>query len=131
MVDILGYFDLNKRIGRKENEVTSIEMVIPVEDVSKEQIPLKEQIIMYVGVVIGVLFSPVVEQFKSGKIISLNIGIYYVAIAAIVALVIIPVVFEKLNVKANSPFIVRLGLFVQNGVFWQVLIGSISSSFVT
>jgi len=43
--------------------------------------------------------------------------------------VIIPVVFEKLSVRPDAPFIVRFGLFVQNGVFWQVIIGSIGKTF--
>lgn len=38
--------------------------------------------------------------------------------------------FEKLSVRPDAPFVVRLGLFVQTGVFWQVIIVSIGKGFV-
>lgn len=71
---------------------------------------------MYFGVLLGVYFSSLIRGSQSQASL---------LIAALVALVIIPVVFEKLNVNPKAPFIVRFGLFVQNGVFWDVIFESI------
>lgn len=89
---------------------------------------LWEQIVMYLGILLGVIFSSAVQQFKSGGAVSLNVTIGSLVVAAIVALVVIPLVFEKLSVRPDSPFIVRFGLFVQNGVFWHVTISSIGKT---
>ena len=83
-------------------------------------IPLWEQILMYVGTFIGVFFSSMVMQFNSNKIEIFDLfNLTSLIFSAIVTLVIIPNVFEKLKVEANTPLLVRFGLFVQNGVFWQ------------
>lgn len=84
-----------------------------------------EQLLMYIGVLIGVVFSSAVQQFRAGSIVNLNVTIGSLLVAAIVALAIIPFIFEKLNVRPDAPLLVRFGLFVQNGVFWHVLFGSI------
>jgi hypothetical protein len=39
----------------------------------------------------------------------------------------IPVVYEKLTLNPHAPFIVQFAIFVQNGVFWHMLIDSIGS----
>ena len=43
---------------------------------------------------------------------------------------IIPVVFRKLRVQADTPLVVRVGIFVQNGVFWQTLLSAIGKGHV-
>jgi hypothetical protein len=90
---------------------------------------LGEQLLMYFGVVIGVVFSSVVQQFKSGQVIGLKISLASLLVAGVIALVIIPVVFQKLTVRPDAPFLVRFGLFVQNGVFWHVITSSIGKTF--
>jgi hypothetical protein len=90
---------------------------------------LAEQLLMYFGVVIGVVFSTVVQQFRSGQVLNLQITLGGLLVAAVIALVIVPVVFQKLTVRPDAPFLVRFGLFVQNGVFWHVLTSSIGKSF--
>lgn len=90
-----------------------------------KKMPFAEQLLMYIGILIGVVFSSAVQQFKSGSTINLNITIGSLLVAAIVALAIMPLIFEKLNVRPDAPLLVRFGLFVQNGVFWHVLFGSI------
>jgi len=91
--------------------------------------PFWEQFVMYFGVFLGVAASSAVQQFKSGTNVSFNnltIGTF--VIAAVVAIAIIPYVYRKLSVRPDAPFLVRFGLFVQNGVFWQVVFGSIGKS---
>jgi hypothetical protein len=91
--------------------------------------PIWEQLMMYFGTVVGVLFSSAVMEFKSGEFETFSVTITSIILSAVIALVIIPVVFEKLNVKPDAPLVVRLGLFVQHGVFWQVLFGAMGKAF--
>ena len=102
------------------------------DNVIVNHIPLWEQILMYVGTVIGVFFSSMVMQFNSSKIEILDyFNLTSLILSAIIALAIIPIVFEKLNVKANAPLLVRFGLFVQHGVFWQVTFNFIGGAYQT
>jgi hypothetical protein len=87
-----------------------------------------DQAVMYAGGVIGVLFSSAISQFKKGTAGGFQFTLPAILIAAVVALVIMPIIYEKLSVKPNTPFIVRFGLFVQHGVFWQVLFDGIGKA---
>ena len=49
--------------------------------------------------------------------------------AAVIALAVLPLAFERLSVRARAPLLVRVGLAVQQGGFWQVLLGAASHSF--
>lgn len=80
------------------------------------QLSIVDQILMYFGILLGIYFSSLIRGQQS------QLSLW---IAALVALIIIPVVFEKLNVDPQAPFIVRFGLFVQNGVFWDVIFESL------
>ena len=83
---------------------------------------------MYLGVLVGVLGSTAVQQFKAGGEVAFRVSWGMLAVAALVALVLIPLVFEKLKVDPHAPFLVRLGLFVQNGVFWQVVMAGVAKA---
>jgi hypothetical protein len=89
-------------------------------------IPIAHQLFMYLGAFIGVLLSTAVSHFRSGNV-DLTITVGEVLVSAAIALVIIPLVYEKLSLNPRAPLIVQFGLFVQNGVFWHVLIDSIGS----
>lgn len=78
------------------------------------------QLIMYVGVFIGILFSTAVSQFETGETITLTMNVTRILVSAVIALMVVPQVYQRLN--PETPFIVQFGLFVQNGVFWSVLI---------
>ena len=93
------------------------------------QMPLWEQILMYFATFTGVMFSSAVMQFEAGRIASITITITTISISFVVAFVIIPIVFEKLRIKPETPLLVRIGLFVQHGVFWQVLLGAVGKVF--
>ncbi len=81
-----------------------------------EQLSIVEQGLMYCGVLLGVYFSGLIrgQDFRPTLLL-----------AAILALLIVPFTFEKLSVNPNAPLLVRFGLFVQNGVFWDVILQGI------
>lgn len=146
---IRNYFDLNRQAARSVKQVEGFpikkeggEDVGPLSTREKREprpapltkapkMPLWQQLLLYLGVVIGVIFSSAVMQFKSGQPISLNITLTTIFVSIIVGLIIIPLAFERLSVKPDSPFIVRFGLFVQHGVFWQVILGLIGKAFIS
>jgi len=136
------YFDLNDRARKAQKEKGTSLVLKGVPEVFKSEtgchlewdspavestenpsrMSLTRQILMYVGVFVGVLFSTAVSHFRSGEEITLVMTLGEVVASAVIALVIIPLVYEKLQLYPKAPFIVQFGLFVQNGVFWHVLI---------
>jgi hypothetical protein len=82
---------------------------------------LSRQAVVYLGVVIGVVFSSAVTQFKAGEGPTFDVSLAVVALAAIIGLVIFPQVYEKLSIRTDAPLLVQLGFAVQSGVFWHVL----------
>jgi hypothetical protein len=136
------YFDLNNRTHNPWNQNLNSLIVKGQPDVFPESgehlswkspavqnptyLSVTRQLLMYLGTFIGVLLSTAVAHFRTGNV-DLTITVGEVAVSAVIALVIIPLVYEKLNLNPGAPFIVQFGLFVQNGVFWHVLIDSIGS----
>jgi hypothetical protein len=136
------YFDLNNRALKawKNNGMTAVINGVP--DIFPETgehlswkspavqnptcLSVTRQLLMYLGTFLGVLVSTAVAHSRSGHFdVAITLG--KVAVSAVIALVIIPLVYEKLMLNPKAPFIVQFGLFVQNGVFWHVLIDSIGS----
>ena len=128
------YFDLNDRAQRAlKNNGDTVPFSEPgnccnLDSVEQEKqaISVAHQLVMYIGTFIGVLLSTAVTHFRSGTL-ELTITVGEVALSAVIALVIIPLVYEKLMLNPRAPLIVQFGVFVQNGVFWHVLIDSIGS----
>lgn len=135
------YFDLNVRALKSRNKAAKA-YSIKLEEIErrvsgKVKPPVPErnefflspirQILMYFGIFIGVLFSTAISQFESGAIFNITtITVGTVVASGIIALIITPYVYEKLSLNSPSPFIVQFGFFVQNGVFWHVIIKSIA-----
>lgn len=143
-MNLLKYFDLNRRAARRVNRLkprdTKVAFVqqwtLNASETDKHRksiivtlssfltqheeghLSIADQLVMYFGVLLGVYFSGLIrgQDFKPTLLL-----------ASLLALVIIPVVFEKLNVNPTAPLLVRFGLFVQNGVFWDVLLQAIGS----
>ncbi len=82
------------------------------------QLSPADQLLMYLGVLVGVYFSGVIRAQSSKPTFIL---------AAFIALTIVPVAFEKLSINPKAPLLVRFGLFVQNGVFWDVMFQAIGT----
>lgn len=112
------YLDLNER-AQNSSSVASTE---------SSRMPLWEQIVVYAGLVLGVLFSSAVTDARAGQALSFDISPAQIGISLFVALVITPTVFQKLSANPDSPLLVRFSLFVQNGAFWPVLFDAIGTS---
>ena len=126
------YFDLNERVqkGLRNNGGAVIERADSNTNLSlNPEIPVlsfPHQLLMYLGTFLGIVFSTAICQFRSGSM-HLELPIGEIILSAVIAVVIIPLVYEKLMLNPRVPLIVQFGIFVQNGVFWHVLIDSVGS----
>jgi len=125
------YFDLNERVqkGLKNNGGVlekDTELTDSSHDSAMPTLSLPHQLLMYVGTFLGIVFSTAICQFRSGSI-NLELPIGEIILSAVIAVVIIPLAYEKLMLNPRAPLIVQFGIFVQNGVFWHVLIDSVGS----
>ena len=129
MSAILNYFNLNKHVSTPSGKVLpDISHGFADSPETAQVIPVWKQITLYLGTVVGILFSPAITTFQAGKLGALSIAISAVIVSLIIAFLLMPTIFEK-GVKNDAPFIVQLGLFVQHGVFWSVLMASIGKTF--
>lgn len=132
------FFDLNNRALKALSQISEASAEIRTEaegEVKREKEKIQmapsvklspiRQILMYLGIFIGILFSSAVNQFAEGGNVSITINIGILLISAIISFMIIPYVYEKLKLNPGAPFIVQFGIFVQNGVFWHVIFNSI------
>jgi hypothetical protein len=108
----MDYFDLNAR-PRPRAAAPSAELSIG------------EQLVMYLGTVIGVLGSSALAKYRESGAVAFDFNWAVLGITLFIALVIFPSVYKRADVDATAPFLVRFGLFVQNGVFWDALIGGL------
>lgn len=127
---MLNYFDLNKRAERGQQKLFQLfykKGGVPTTPPTPAEpgLTVLDQITMYAGTAVGVLFSSAVSQFKNGTFGGFSFTLPTLILSAVIALLIMPIVYEKINIKPSVPFIVRLGLFVQHGVFWHVLFDAV------
>ena len=101
-----------------------------------------KQIILYLGLVGGVFFSDAITQFQISSDIDIS-TLFSVAsfgrmtLCALVAIVIMPNVYEKLVASTGGspfgneggPFFIQFCIFFQNGVFWSLILGAIGKTF--
>jgi len=124
------YFDLNDRIQKGLKNNGGIQKDIGLTDSSHNSImptlSFPHQLLMYLGTFLGIVFSTAICQFRSGSV-HLEFPVGEIILSAVIAVVIIPLVYEKLMLNPRAPLIVQFGIFVQNGVFWHVLIDSVGS----
>ena len=120
---MLSYFNLNERSeNANQNRAKNIRAAAP--EPSAVSLSAFQQIFMYFGVVIGVIFSSTVNLYNQTGTVTFNLPLVQIGISFIVALVIVPQVYEKLSVRVDSPLIVQFGFFVMNGISWQGLFGT-------
>jgi len=130
---LLDYFDLNKQtvkprfVETKRDIRAKTKKSVRKEAVKAEQAKMAwwEQLLMYVGIFAGVLLSSALKGFAEGKETGIHLNGYTIIFSAIVSLILMPFVYRKLKVDKEMPFVIRFGLFMQNGVFWQVILGAI------
>ena len=121
MSRLFQYFDLNRRV-RFQTDVQAVRGIVRGGGSPEPPFGPGRQIAMYFGTVIGVIFSSAVDQFRNGQGLHWGINAGVAAVSFLIALILMPQVYDKLKLSPSAPFIVQMGLFVQQGVFWQVLL---------
>lgn len=113
------YLDLNSRANASSNTPSP----------STPALSVANQVFMYLGTAIGVFFSSLITGSGAEEIAAIDeLSGANVLISLVLAIVIMPIVYEKLSVNRDAPFIVQLGVFVQNGAFWPVLVEGIGKA---
>lgn len=139
------YFDLNERERTFYDNIISkapdhthqaLETVKAAALNASGEWSLPQQIIMYLGIFVGVLCSAWVTSAVSGKQIEITSAslasltpisgvaiVSYFGISALIALLIVPIVYGKLD--PNSPGLVKFAVFFQSGVAWPILLDGV------
>lgn len=122
------YFDLN--VQGKANTIQIEPTPVQKEPAVKTylvkfvQVSLSaiDQLLLYFGCIVGVLFSTFLDQYKEGSLSSIDISWPSLIISSVVAIAIFPFIYGKLPRVNEAAYLVRFGLCVQNGLFWKVLL---------
>ncbi len=104
------YLDLNKRARKSREKERKIYALENGKEIQEQALSAARQVVMYFGVFIGVLLSEAVHEFGTGRHIKISLTVGKVIASALIALIVVPYVYEKL--RPESPFIVQFGLFV-------------------
>lgn len=77
---------------------------------------------MYAGLILGVYFS---NRLRDTPRFNSDVLAYDFLIASLLALVLMPVVYEKISFSSDAPFILRLGFYFHSGVFSDAVLSPI------
>lgn len=83
---------------------------------------LSQQLLIFVGTLIGVILKPAVETLKAGNIPDLKVAIPTIIVSVAISLIVIALTYRKEGLHTNAPLIVQIGYALQNGLLWQTLI---------
>jgi hypothetical protein len=122
------YFDLNTRGGGRRDERNLLPDTGPGGP-TRPQLSVARQLALYFALLVGVLFSSVIDKYKAGATVAISISPAVLLVSAVIALMLIPIVYGKLNVQPDAPFFVQIGLFVQGGVFWHAIVSTAAKAF--
>ena len=89
---------------------------------SSQEMPLVQQVLLYLVVVLGVVLSEAVAMARTGGPIRIELNRPWLAVACLVALVIFPAVWREIGATVESSLLVQMGLAAQGGVFWGVVL---------
>jgi hypothetical protein len=92
----------------------------------RTSIPWWQQLALYSGIIFGAIISSTVIEHQAGTDYIFKISIPTVFLASALAILISPVAFEKLCMNIAGSFFTRFFLFIQNGVFWYVMLSAFS-----
>jgi archaellum biogenesis protein FlaJ (TadC family) len=109
MDGLLAWFDLNGSGA-------------PIGPAATTEMPLLQQMLLYVVVVLGVLLSEAVAMARGGTDISIRLSRPWVLVACMVALVVFPAVWREVGTMQETSLLVQMGLAAQGGVFWGVIV---------
>jgi hypothetical protein len=116
---VLNYFNLNRTEVGKKKDVTS-----------RDIMPIKYQIMMYIGIVLGVVISLIFGQVENGAFnpnIDLSNILFKIILSFFIGAIITPYVYRKVNPDRNSPILIQFFTFFQFGFFWNVIFVNIAS----
>ena len=105
---VLGWFDLNGTSSQ-------------VGPAASSGIPLLQQVLLYIVVVLGVVVSEAVAMARTGAPIRIELSRPWLVVACVVALVVFPVVWHEIGAMADASLLVQMGMAAQGGVFWGVI----------
>lgn len=100
------------------------------EEAKKDAIKLN--LIMFVGIFLGVFFSEAVLSYFQGSEFIINFNWIDIIISLLITFLVIPGAYMYVmdsDIDAKS-ILVKLGLFVQSGVFWELLVSNIRTTLV-
>lgn len=78
-----------------------------------------EQLFMYTAIILGVYFS---NKIRGGGSSNFSGDL---VVAGLAALLVMPVVFDKVRFKENTPILIRFALYFQSGVFADAIVLSL------
>jgi len=128
---VFGYFDLYKKAapaaaGKSIESAIRANLVEPAPAPAEATPSWWKQLLLYLGIVVGVFFSSAIMQFKAHSPISFTFSWPVLIVSMVIGCIIMPVAYDKLAIKPRAIFAVQFSLFVQTGVFWNVLIDAIA-----
>ncbi len=109
MESLLGWFDLGGSGA-------------PLAPAGGAEMPLLQQLLLYLVVVLGVLLSEAVAMARRGSHVAIELSPPWVAVACVIALVVFPAVWHEIGSMAEASLLVQMGLAAQGGVFWGVIL---------
>lgn len=87
-----------------------------------------EQLGLYIATFIGVVFhNPILIYSKTG-VANIDISFSIILLSLVIALIIMPIIYEKFGSIHGKPFIFQFSIFVTYGFLWQFLLSSIFNS---
>ncbi len=108
MESVLSWFDLSGSTA-------------PIGPAGGAEMPLPQQLLLYLVVVVGVVFSEAVAMARRGEPVSIELSPSWLLVACLVALVVFPAVWREIGAMDQASTLAQMGLAAQGGVFWGVV----------
>jgi len=141
---IITFFDLNKQtIAVSEDGATALkdseevempDIILGARPVPGQPITAKrrghkqeqslstsEQILLYCGTILGVFVSLIAHGSGQHSLLDLQANAGNLGLCLVLSISIIPHAYKTLEIPHGAPLFIRFLMFVENGVFWQVI----------
>jgi len=93
----------------------------PIGPAGGAEMPLSQQLLLYLVVVLGVILSEAVAMARRGEPVSIELSPSWLLVACLVALVVFPAVWREIGAMNEASLVAQMGLAAQGGVFWGVI----------
>ena len=123
------YFNLNKRYQHYLRSLKDVKAQGNQDsNQNSHSMKLWEQLLIYLFVTVGVVFSEVIIQYINTSKIIFNIPtVIELLIYSALSLLIFPIVYYKIVLNSPKPILVQIGLAFQSGVFYQIIMKAVKS----